>query len=293
MGGDRINTVGQTEVTIKRGAYSLNAVVQVQRKSPIPLLIGTNLQSQLGFICLQVDKDGSAIDLLSKQPVTIWRADSAAVVHLVRPVHLPANHGQLVAVKVDGTTIEKDALFESAREDLAKQGLSIEDTIIEAPNSVHFTLAIRNYNSSPVDLTADQHIGSLTQEITIVKPEDLEKDMNTENHVGTIRVDCHQNRADEIKRILAVEELEVKEEERMQLSSLIEEYEDIFAVQPSELGQTNVVQHAINTGDSVPLRQPARRIPFASRAKVDEMVNEMATQGVIQPSSALGPAQLY
>ena len=47
-----------------------------------------------------------------------------------------------------------------------------------------------------------------------------------------------------------------------------------------------MVQHTINTGDSAPLRQPARRIPFALRAKVDEMVNEMVTQGIIHPSSS-------
>ena len=44
--------VGQTGVTIKIGSYSLEATVQVQRKGPIPLPIGTNLQSELGFMFL-------------------------------------------------------------------------------------------------------------------------------------------------------------------------------------------------------------------------------------------------
>ena len=87
--------------------------------------------------------------------------------------------------------------------------------------------------------------------------------INIESHINAIRVDCSQERADEIQRILAVEELEVKEDEKMQPSDLIEDYEDIFALHPWELGHTNVVQHTINTGDSAPLRQPARRIPFA------------------------------
>ena len=47
-----VNTVGQTEVTIKRGSYSLEATVQVQRKGPVPLLIVTNLQSELEFLFL-------------------------------------------------------------------------------------------------------------------------------------------------------------------------------------------------------------------------------------------------
>ena len=48
-GGKRIFTVGQTEVTIRRGEYSVTATVQVQSDAPVPLLIGTNLHSQLGF----------------------------------------------------------------------------------------------------------------------------------------------------------------------------------------------------------------------------------------------------
>ena len=50
---------------------------------------------------------------------------------------------------------------------------------------------------------------------------------------------------------------------------------DLFALGPSELGVTNVVQHTINTGDSTPTRQQARRIPFALRSKVDNMTEEM------------------
>ena len=72
----------------------------------------------------------------------------------------------------------------------------------------------------------------------------------------------------------------------IQLSDLIEDFEDVFALNPSELGRTNVVEHTINTGESVPLKQPARRIPFALRAKVAEMIEEMKAQRVIKPSTS-------
>ena len=75
-------------------------------------------------------------------------------------------------------------------------------------------------------------------------------------------------------------------DERSQFSELIKEFQDVFALSPAELGHTNVVEHTINTGDASPLRQPPRRIPFALRSKVDEMVRDMMTQGVIQQSSS-------
>ena len=45
------------------------------------------------------------------------------------------------------------------------------------------------------------------------------------------------------------------------------------------------MKHVINT-DHPPIRQPVRRMPFALRNKVDNMVQEMLTQDVIQPSQS-------
>ena len=53
----------------------------------------------------------------------------------------------------------------------------------------------------------------------------------------------------------------------------------------SELRSTNLVSHTINTGDSFPVRQPVRRIPFALREKMEELIQNMMAQGVIQHSS--------
>ena len=75
-------------------------------------------------------------------------------------------------------------------------------------------------------------------------------------------------------------------EQKPQLTKLITEYMDVFALNSQELGRTSLVKHVINTGDHPPVRQPVRRTPFALRNKVDEMVQEMLTQGVIQPSQS-------
>ena len=50
------------------------------------------------------------------------------------------------------------------------------------------------------------------------------------------------------------------------------------------LGNTDVIQHRIDTGDSPPIRQYPRRLPFAYREEVKSQVNDMLKQGVVQPS---------
>ena len=79
--------------------------------------------------------------------------------------------------------------------------------------------------------------------------------------------------------MLSIQELNLEPERKLQISELICEYADVFALNQSELGYTDVIHHSINTGDSPLLRQPVRRIPFALRAKVEEMVEEMEEQG--------------
>ena len=54
----------------------------------------------------------------------------------------------------------------------------------------------------------------------------------------------------------------------------------------SQLGSSNVVTHSINTGDSPPIKQPARRIPFALRKKAEELVDDMLQKRVIHPSNS-------
>ena len=75
-------------------------------------------------------------------------------------------------------------------------------------------------------------------------------------------------------------------EQKHQLKELLLQNGDLFALNPSELGVTNAVQHTINTGHSTPIRQQARRIHVALRSKVDNMMEEMLEQGIIQSSQS-------
>ena len=57
-------------------------------------------------------------------------------------------------------------------------------------------------------------------------------------------------------------------------------YAKVFVFEDGQLDSTNVVTHSINTGDSPPIKQPARRIPFVLRRKVEELVGEMLQKQV-------------
>ena len=75
----------------------------------------------------------------------------------------------------------------------------------------------------------------------------------------------------------------LNELDRKKLLQTLLSFPDVFQ---SSLGHTPVVEHRIDTGDSTPIRQYPRRLPYHYRAEVDRQVNEMLSQGVVQPSNS-------
>ena len=83
-----------------------------------------------------------------------------------------------------------------------------------------------------------------------------------------------------------MDQSDLSQDEFTQLSSLLSEYAELFALDDMDLGSTDVIRHSIETGDRGPIRQPPRRIPYAFRGKVEELVDDMLARGVIQPSKS-------
>ena len=71
---------------------------------------------------------------------------------------------------------------------------------------------------------------------------------------------------------------------REELQALVARYTDVFALDPTELGCAQDVVHTIDTSDHEPIKQHPRRVPFALRARVEEMISQMLRDNVIKPS---------
>ena len=50
--------------------------------------------------------------------------------------------------------------------------------------------------------------------------------------------------------------------EKQQVKQVLGEFEELFS---DTIGQTNIAHHKIDTGDNPPIRQRARRMPYAFR----------------------------
>ena len=87
----------------------------------------------------------------------------------------------------------------------------------------------------------------------------------------------------------AVEELMgdisgLSREEHAKLKRILHQFADVISIGDGDLGHTNVLRHKIDTGDALPVHQPARRLPFNQRDMVQKMLQGMLRQGIVEPS---------
>ena len=75
----------------------------------------------------------------------------------------------------------------------------------------------------------------------------------------------------------------VPQDAKARLAQLIENYHDVFSYSEYDLGSTDIVQHEINTKDNPPFRQPLRPQPRARLPVIDGLLQDMQSQGIIEP----------
>lgn len=64
------------------------------------------------------------------------------------------------------------------------------------------------------------------------------------------------------------------------------EFKDCFSLSDDDVGQTNLIEHDIDTGDALPIRTRPRRLPLAKQAAADKALQEMQRAGLIKPSTS-------
>ncbi len=76
----------------------------------------------------------------------------------------------------------------------------------------------------------------------------------------------------------------LSEDQRGKFLSLVTAYEDIFAMDSSDLGKSGLLEHAIDTGNCKPVKQPPRRVPPHQREVIDQQIDELLATGRVELS---------
>ena len=77
---------------------------------------------------------------------------------------------------------------------------------------------------------------------------------------------------------------ELNESQRQAAYQLFTQYQSVFAFSKDDIGQTDVLKHAIETSGNRPIKQPYRRLPQPYKDKIDEELSWLTKKGIVRPS---------
>ena len=110
----------------------------------------------------------------------------------------------------------------------------------------------------------------------MLEPEPTLPPTNDDPYIAALKNMPAQLRQKKLLELLNLKDIQLEPNHMAQLESFLVEWADVFALDHTELGSTDVTHHHIETGKHSPIQQPMRRTPFALRDKIDAMVKEMA-----------------
>ena len=95
-----------------------------------------------------------------------------------------------------------------------------------------------------------------------------------------------QNDGDEVNGLVERAAPHVTDGECQQLRTAMAARRHLFATGKGDLGQTDILQHQIHTGDQPAIKQRVRRYPAARRDEERQLVEDMLAIGIIQESNS-------
>lgn len=295
FGGGEVNVICQCAVSLTYGVHKCDATLLVQKGVPQKVLLGTDVLKKLGFRMLTPDSEGGATDLLGtgnwqlqpapeqvKLPEPV-HAEPVTTVRLLQTCRIPARHCRLAPVEVIGKVEGEMVMFYPAEEVMRNSGAAPTMCVTCVRGDGKTILSVENHSLHPVTLEQGEVLGTLgpAQEVTTIGA--MNANAN-EQEWYDLKVESDE-RMEQLLKELEIENT-LSDQELNQLRTVVSSFSDVFALDESELGQTDLIKHSIDTGGSRPVKQLPYRTPFSLRGKMEGMISQMLEQGVIKPSNS-------
>ena len=276
-----LDITAQVELTLAADGRKVTVPVFIQPNSEQACLLGTNALFALGV----------SVSRANGEPLKSCGGPQAQV-RLIQAATIPSMKGRIVKACVsDGYFPNEQVLFEPRHEALEPLGLNAQESLVTVSDGIAL-IPLKNYQGVSVKLDEGTPLGMVQQcePVCQVLTEPRERPSLSGSQSGGLcaHVKALPNTPERYQRLLEALELpdQLGDDELKQLKELLRESADVFALDDSELGCTDLVRHVIDTGDHSPVRQPPHRTPMVYRDKIEQLVDEMQGRGIIQPSTS-------
>ena len=151
-------------------------------------------------------------------------------------------------------------------------------TLVDPMNGV-IRVCVLNPGSAPVTILPGIQMGTLQKVVKTAPPQSLPRgrDVMVLNEGDPLRL-----LEDELGLKLVNPDL--SDSQKAKMARLLLTNRDVFALSMKELGECNLLEYEIDTGDASPVTQRPYRTSPAQRAEIERQVDAMLENKIIQPS---------
>jgi len=155
--------------------------------------------------------------------------------------------------------------------------------------SSHGTIPVRivNPSSQPVKIYRRTKLADFEQienDLATFEICDERQSNMCEVKTGPSASGCQRQPQDDYSEFPDLSDSVLNEDEKVKFRNLFKKYRDVFAFPGDQLGRTSLVQHVIETGDAMPIKQRPYRASPETKKEIDRQVDEMLESGIIQES---------
>ncbi|CAC5366824.1 unnamed protein product [Mytilus coruscus] len=289
--GASLRAVGQIHVTIEIGRLSMEQTFQVFENFTHSVILGLDFLDQQKARLNFDDKTLVLQSGITEVPLTNGENNDNSIcfISLINDEVIPSRSEVIIPVQtVDKSIKSKIGIIEPNPALVGKQNIVGATCLVQIRNNKSF-LQVLNPTNAKVRLSKHTKIGKFS--------EIIENSISSEITENTIEINAidksTQNKNNEAKYIEIAKSLnfdfsnsDLTPEQKQKLMVMLGTNRDVFAINLSELGCTDLHPHRIDTGDAAPVRQRFYRQSPAMKTESSKHIKEMLDNNIIEPSQS-------
>ena len=248
-----------------------------------PCLLGTNVVIPLGLMVPGVGVEPRGGD-------STVEGRTNPVVQLVQAKRVPGCSAMFLKARMDTELSGGAVVFEPSRSWLEDTGLHMEESVLTTDAQGYVHVLVQNPTANAKRISAGALVGKAEEFNGCEEVEDASVSVGGEQQVCSVE-GCDGSEPDVVRKgilekLVRVSGESLTAEEDQSIRNCVVGAHDVFALSELERGEVGEIEHKIDTGDSPPVCQPLRRVPFSVRPKIRGMVDDMLQAGVVQESKS-------
>ncbi|KAI9554902.1 hypothetical protein GHT06_020180 [Daphnia sinensis] len=269
VGEKKLHTLGRVTLPVRYGESLLRQEFIITNGVSEDCILGWDAIQKHGF---RLDGEAKSIYLARDEqgPLAISKVPDMAIT-TVKKTTLSRQTSMVIAAQVTGSfpyVPPFSAFMFTPVEDLPA-GIYIEEFIGNVSGDGTYQIIVENHSLNQVNIPRNTTLGVIEIINQVIRK---------------VALDTSDVKPLEPREPIVISE--VDPEFQAPLSQLLNDFRDLFASKDSELGNTNLIKHTINTEGRGPIRQRPYRVTNNQRKILEDKVQEMLEAKVIRYSQS-------